>query len=84
MANKPEIRFQFGAVSASVFANDAKRGDGTTFQSRKTVLQVTYRDDQGNFKTASGVGVNDLPKAIAVLVQAYLHCLAASKPDANE
>ena len=46
--NRPEARFSFGGCSASVFVNEAKRTDGSSFVVRKVVLQRTYVDSQAN------------------------------------
>ena len=70
----PEKRFQAGGVSAAVFVNEAKRADGSVFMARKTVLQRTYVDGEGNYQSTSSLDVNDLPRAILVLQQAFEHC----------
>jgi hypothetical protein len=71
---QPEARFQAGGVSASVFLNESKRSDGTTFLTRRTIVQRTYVDGGGQYQSTSSLDVNDLPRAIFVLMQAYAHC----------
>lgn len=78
---QPEARFQAGGVSASVFVNEAKRTDGTPFTTRKTVLQRTYMDANGQYQATSSLDVGDLPRAMLVLIQAYAHCVTGSRSD---
>ena len=82
----PEERFQAGGVSASVFVNEVKRADGSVFVARKTVLQRTYVDGDGNYQSTSSLDVNDLPRAILVLTKAFEHCsgLGRSAETADE
>ena len=80
-ASAPETRIQFGGVSASVFANQSKRSDGTSFKSRKVVVQVSYRDEAGNFQATHNLGLNDIPRAILALWKAYEHCLVAQRDE---
>lgn len=76
--NSPEARFVAGPISASVFVNVVKRGDGSTFQVRRTVLQKSYRDPStGDFRNTQSLDVNDLPRAILALGKAYEFCLTA-------
>ena len=71
---QPEQRFQAGGVSAAVFVNEVTRADGSVFMARKTVLQRTYVDGEGNYQSTTSLDVNDLPRAILVLQQAFEHC----------
>jgi hypothetical protein len=82
--NPPEVRIAFGGVSASVFLNEVRRADGSTFNVRKTVLQRTYVDAHGNYQTTASLDVHDLPKAILALSKAYEHCLSARQREAGE
>jgi hypothetical protein len=70
----PEARFQAGSVTASVFLNEARRADQTTFTTRKTVVQKTYVDGEGKYQSTASLDVNDLPRAILVLSQAFAYC----------
>lgn len=77
----PEVVFRYGAVSASVFVDEAKGRDGNSFRVRHVVFQRTYRDDSGNFKTTNRLDTGDLPKAVLALQDAYRHCLTGSKSE---
>lgn len=72
--SRPVAKFQFGGISAAVFRNEARRADGTTFSVFNTVLQRTYVDANGEYRTTSSFGVNDLPRAIACLQRAFEFC----------
>ncbi len=77
--NAPKARFQLGSVSASVFVNTVTRGDGSTFQVHRTVLQKVYRDPKsGEFCTTRSLDVNDLPRAILALEKAFEFCITTS------
>ena len=73
--SKPEKVFKMGAVRASVFVNPIQR-DGQTIALRKVVIEVRYRDKAGQWQGTSSLSVNDLPKAITALQQAYEYLLS--------
>ena len=75
--SKPEQVFKMGAVRASVFVNMIER-DGCPVALRKVVLEVRYRDKAGQWQGTNSLSINDLPKAITALQQAYEYLL--SKP----
>lgn len=83
-SNRPEARFSFGGCAASVFVNEAKRTDGSSFVVRKVVLQRTYVDSQGRYQATNSFGVNDLPKAVLSLQRAYEHCLSVKSDGAGQ
>jgi hypothetical protein len=72
---KPEITFKAGAVRASVFRNTIQR-DGQAIPLRKVVLEVRYRDKDGQWQGTNSLSLNDLPKAITALQQAYEYLLS--------
>lgn len=74
--SKPEKVFKMGAVRASVFVNDIVR-DGKTVALRKVVIEVRYRDKAGQWQGTNSLSINDLPKAITALQQAYEYLLSA-------
>ncbi len=79
--SKPERVFKMGAVRASVFVNDIQR-DGKTVALRKVVIEVRYRDKAGQWQGTNSLSINDLPKAITALQQAYEYLL--SNPTGEE
>ena len=77
---KPEQVIRFGAVSASVFANEVDTDGG-----KKTLrnVKVQRRYKQGNdWKTSSSFTLADLPTAIAVLERAMAY-VARKEADAS-
>jgi hypothetical protein len=73
--SKPEKVFKMGAVRASVFVNDIVR-DGKPVALRKVVIEVRYRDKAGQWQGTNSLSINDLPKAITALQQAYEYLLS--------
>ena len=74
--SKPEKVFKMGAVRASVFVNTIQR-DGMPVALRKVVIEVRYRDKEGKWQGTNSLSINDLPKAITALQQAYEYLLSA-------
>jgi hypothetical protein len=68
--NKAERRFQAGPCSATIFANEIETANGKA-QVRSVVLQRSFKNNDGRFEHTSSLRVNDVPKAVLVLVQAY-------------
>ena len=67
---KPEKEFRVGAVRAAIWVNPRMSFDGRSFNSHKVVIERTYKDAEG-FKSTDSLDVNDIPKAILALKQAY-------------
>ena len=63
-------RFQVGACSAAVFGNEVETAKGKVVQ-KHIVLQRSYRDKDGNFQNSGSFGINDVPKAMLALQEAY-------------
>lgn len=76
--SKPEKVFKMGAVRASVFVNTIER-DGVSVPLRKVVIEVRYRDKTGQWNGTNSLSINDLPKAITALQQAYEYLLSESR-----
>ncbi len=70
MKNKPERIFKAGPVRASVFQNKIVH-DGKPVTFPKVVIEVRYKDKSGEWKGTNSLSINDLPKAILALQQAY-------------
>ncbi len=67
---KPEIVFKIGAVRAAVFQNTIEK-NGQSIKLPKVVIEVRYKDKEGNWKGTNSLSVNELPKAILALEKAY-------------
>lgn len=72
---KPEKVFKMGAVRASVFRNTFMR-DGMAVPIRKVVIEVRYKDKDGQWQGTNSLSLNDLPKAVTALQQAYEYLLS--------
>ena len=79
MSNLPENKFRAGPVSASVFVNQFETQTGPK-TARNVVLERTYKDKDGQFKTSKSLSERDLPKAILVLQQAYTFMVQNGPP----
>ena len=80
MSSKPEKVFKVGPVRASVFFN-AIQHNGRTAMLPKVVIEVRYKDKTGQWRGTNSLSLNDLPKAILALQQAYE--FLATKKDAQ-
>jgi hypothetical protein len=77
---KPETVFKVGAVRASVFKNTFEKA-GQLIELAKVVLEVRYKDKKtGEWKGTNSLSINDIPKAILALQQAYEYLMARPKP----
>ncbi len=68
--NNPENRFGRGGCCVSVFVNEV-RMDGRLVPIKEAVFQKRYRDKGGEWQSTSSLDVNDVPKAILCLMEAY-------------
>ena len=79
--SKPEKVFKAGAVRASIFKNVIERA-GQQVPIRKVVIEVRYKDKAGEWKGTNSLSLNEVPKAITALQQAYEYLV--SDPDRQE
>jgi hypothetical protein len=69
----PEKKFRAGAVCATIWKNDRQRATGESFSYHTIALERSYKDKEGNWKSAGSMRLQDLPKAALVLQEAYRH-----------
>lgn len=69
--NTPEKKFRASPVSATIWANEVQTKEGETRLYRTVILERTYKDKDGVWKSTSSLRANDLPKAVLVLNKAY-------------
>ncbi|MBW2988338.1 hypothetical protein DRJ48_00275 [Candidatus Woesearchaeota archaeon] len=69
--HKPERKFKAGAVTATIWKNEAVRQDGSKGEFYTVTLERRYKDRNGEWATSNSLRVNDLPKAVLVLDKAY-------------
>ena len=71
---QPEKKFRAGAVSATVWMNESEKGSYPSIQ-----LARSYLDKQNNWKDSKSFNLNDLPKAVLVLEEAYRYLAMKQK-----
>lgn len=82
---KPEASFQAGIVKASVWNNVVTLPSGDTFDSKNVQLQKSWKDKKGEWQSASvSLAVNDIPRAVMMLEQAYAWCITKQKEDKDD
>ena len=81
--SKPIKVFKMGAARASIFNNIITK-DGKEISLPKVVIEVRYRDKSDQWKGTNSLSINDLPKAIAALQNAYEYLLDGSKKRESE
>ena len=75
---KPTKAFKVGAVRVAIWSNPRVSADGRAFNSHKTIIERTYKDQMNNFKTTGSLDVDDIPKAILALSRAYEFLVSSS------
>lgn len=71
MGNKKPIqKFKAGAIDASVWEN-SKQINGVPVTVYAVTLDRKYKDKNGTWQSTSSLNVNDIPKAIVALEEAY-------------
>ncbi len=73
-ATKPEKKIRAGAISATIWKN-SKQKDGKNFEYRSVSFERSYKDKSGQWKTTNSLSMQDLPKAIAVIDEAYKYLI---------
>ena len=69
--NMPEKKFRAGAVSATVWSNDAVTKEGKPSTYRTVSIERNYKDKADKWQSTNSMRVTDLPKASLVLQKAY-------------
>ena len=77
---KPEKTFKVGPVRASIFRNLIER-NGKQIPLPKVVLEVRYKDKDGQWKGTNSLSLNDLPKAVLALQSAYAYLVEKRAED---
>ena len=72
---RPERVFKAGAVRAAIFRNAIQR-DGKNIMIPKVVIEVRYRDKNGEWKGTNSLSLNEIPKAITALQRAFEYLLS--------
>jgi len=70
-SNTPLKKFRAGAISATIWQNQGKGGNGEAISYRTVSFQRSYKDRDGVWKNSNSLRINDLPKASIILQKAY-------------
>ena len=68
--NAPEKKFRAGAIAATVWKNAGQR-EGKPVEYRTISIDRVYKDKEDKWQHTSSMRLNDLPRALVVLQQAY-------------
>ena len=79
--NMPEMRFSTGAVNATVWKNTGHNKEGQETEFRTISFGRRYQDKEGNWKSTNSLRVNDIPKAVVVLNEAYRYLVLKEHSD---
>ena len=72
-----------GAVRASIFRNITERG-GQQIPIAKVIIEVRYKDKSGEWKGTNSLSLNEVPKAITALEEAYRYLLQHNPAEDNK
>lgn len=75
---KPEMSFKCGNCEAAVFNNKISR-NGEMATIKKVVFQKRYKNQNGEWSSTSSLDINDIPKAILALTQAYAGVMSSTQ-----
>ena len=81
--SKPETVFKVGAVRAAIFRNTIQRG-AQTVSIGKVILEVRYKDKDGQWKSTHSMSANELPKGILALQKAYEYLMTKKSDEAHD
>jgi len=71
--NLPERKFRSGAISATVWVNQAVSKEGKEISYKTVSFERSYKGADEKWHTTKSLRMNDLPKAALVLQKAYEH-----------
>ena len=80
---KPETTFKVGAVRASIFRNIIQK-NGRSIPLPKVVIEVRYKDKNGQWQGTNSLSLNDLPKAVLALQKAFEYLMEHKQPEQEE
>jgi hypothetical protein len=69
--NVPEKRFIAGAISATIWKNQAESKVGKEISYETISISRNFKTENGEWKSTNTLRLNDLPKATVVLNKAY-------------
>lgn len=76
--SRPTAKYQAGGVGGAIWKNLTTLRNGQQIETLSVTLDRRYKDKSGEWKSASSFGLNDIPKAVLVLLKAYDFIVAAN------
>jgi hypothetical protein len=81
--NMPVKKFKAGAISATIWENQAQNQKGEVISFKSVSFDRTYKDANGEWQKSNSLRATDLPKAVLVLSKAY-EFLALNSPEPDD
>ena len=78
----PAKKFLAGGVSAALWVNKIPTGDGREITTFSATVDRLYKNAKDEWQSSTSFRLNDIPKAIAVLMKAYDYMLSTPANDA--
>ena len=80
----PEKKFRSGAISATVWANQATTKEGKTVEYKTVSFERRYKDAKDEWQSTHSLRLNDLPRAKLVLEKAFEYLALNESPSITE
>jgi len=81
--NQPVKKFKAGAISATVWENQAQNQKGELISFKSISFDRNYKDANGEWQRTNSLRTSDIPKAVLVLSKAY-EFLALNSAEAED
>lgn len=82
--NMPEKKFRAGAISATVWSNEAKDKEGKAIAYKTVSFERRYKDAKNSWQSTHTLRLNDLPRAKLVLDKAFEYLALHESPSITE
>ncbi|UCG56452.1 MAG: hypothetical protein JSU70_16510 [Phycisphaerales bacterium] len=80
---KPVAKFRAGQVSAAVWENEVTTKTGKEVTMLKATVGRRYKDRDGEWKSSSSFGRNEICLAVYCLQKCFAHMIEGQKDDEN-
>jgi hypothetical protein len=73
LKDQPIKKFKIGGIQVAVWANRIPNKEGGNDVLHSVTIERRYKDEQGNWRSATSFRTGDLPKLMFALTKAYEH-----------
>jgi len=80
---KPVAKFKAGPISAALWENEIKTGNGHTATVLKATIQRRYKDSNGSWKSSGSFSRNEIPLAIYCLQKSFEKMISANDEEVD-